>query len=259
VWAIERRKKMNRIKHSTWIFPGWIMIALFLAGALVVGPAKPAVADDRQEAAQIVEKARFTMENFMKDDNMDAFRDLLHRAEGVFIAPQLLKGAFIVGASGGNGVFLARDRKAGTWSSPAFYTIGGASFGLQIGGEASEVILLMMTDRGVNSLMGNSVKLGGDVGVAAGPVGIGAAASTANLSADVISFSRSKGLYGGISLEGAVVAVRGSLNEAYYGKPVTPTDIVIRRDVRNPDASALVQAVAKSATQKTAARKSAVR
>jgi lipid-binding SYLF domain-containing protein len=117
----------------------------------------------------------------------------------------------------------------------------------------------MITERGVNALMGNSVKLGGDVGVAAGPVGIGAAASTANLSADVISFSRSKGLYGGISLDGAVVAVRGSLNEAYYGKQVSPSDILVRHEVRNPHASGLIQAVAKSAAQKTAARKSSAR
>ncbi len=93
------------------------------------------------------------------------------------------------------------------------------------------------------------------MGVAAGPIGIGAAASTANLSADVISFSRSKGLYGGIALDGAVVAVRDALNQAYYGKQVTPTDILIRHEVRNPQAAGLIQAVAKSAVQKSAARK----
>lgn len=250
---------MNKMHHSAWIFPRWILAALFLAGVMLAAHTSLASADDQQEAAQIVEKARLTMDNFMNDENMGAFRDLLHRAQGVFIAPQLLKGAFIVGAAGGNGVFLARDKKTGSWSEPAFYTIGEASFGLQIGGEASEVVLLMMTDRGVNALLGNSVKLGGDVGVAAGPVGIGAAASTANLSADVLSFSRSKGLYGGISLDGAVVGVRGSLNEAYYGKQVNPTDILVRHDVRNPQASGLVQTVAKSAVQKTAARKSTAR
>ncbi len=154
-------KKMNRMQQSALMFLQWILAALFLGGTLLVAQASPASADDRQEAAQIVEKARLTMENFMNDESMNAFRDLLRRAQGVFIAPQLLKGAFIVGASGGNGVFLVRDKKTGGWSEPAFYTIGGASFGLQIGGEASEVILLMMTERGVNALMGNSVKLGG--------------------------------------------------------------------------------------------------
>jgi lipid-binding SYLF domain-containing protein len=132
---------------------------------------------------------------------------------------------------------------ADRWFGPAFYTIGGASFGLQIGGQASEVVLLAMTERGVDSMMASSFKLGADAGVAAGPVGIGVAASTANLSADILTFSRSKGLYGGISLDGAVVATRGGLNEAYYGKEVTPTDIFVRREVTNSQAKGLISEV----------------
>jgi lipid-binding SYLF domain-containing protein len=225
---------------------------IFLTIALVIFQIVPASADDQQEATQLVEKARLTLDSFMKDKNMGAFRDLLSRAERVLIAPQLLKGAFIIGASGGNAVLLVRDKKTGQWSEPVFYTIGGASFGLQIGGEASEVILLAMTDRGVTSFLGNSLKLGGDVGVAAGPVGIGAAAATANLSADILSFSRSKGLYGGISLDGAVVAPRASLNDAYCGKDVSPADILVRHDVTNAQASRLIEDVSKSAAQKSA-------
>ena len=102
--------------------------------------------------------------------------NLVKDARGVFIAPQILKGAFIVGASGGSGVLVARDSLTGRWLGPAFYTIGSASFGFQIGGSASEVVLLAMTDRGVNALLESSIKLGADVGVAAGPVGMGAAA-----------------------------------------------------------------------------------
>jgi len=229
-------------------------VTIFLTVTLLSSPVVPAFADDRKEAAQLVEKARLTLDSFMSDGNMGAFRDLLKKAQGVMIAPELLKGAFIVGVSGGNAVWLVRDKKAGQWSEPAFYTIGGASFGLQIGGEASEVILLAMTDRGVTSLLGNSIKLGGDIGVAAGPVGIGAAASTANLSVDILSFSRSKGLYGGISLDGAVVAVRSGLNEAYYGKKVSPTDILIRHTVINPQAARLIEEVSKSAAQRSAAK-----
>ncbi len=243
---------MNRNQCSRGMGVLWLFSVLFLSVALIPGPAAAASAADRQEASQLVEKARLTLEGFMSDNNMGAFRDLLRKADGVMIAPQLLKGAFIVGASGGNAVFLVRDKKTGQWTQPAFYTIGGASFGLQIGGQASEVILLVMTDRGVSSFMGNSIKLGGDVGVAAGPVGIGAAAATANLSADILSFSRSKGLYGGISLEGAVVAVRSGLNGAYYGKRVSPTDILVLHDVKNRQAMGLVEEVSKSAVQKTA-------
>ena len=140
-------------------------------------------------------------------------------------------------------------RRTGQWSGPAFYTIGEASLGLQAGGDASEVILLVMSERGIAALQASSVKLGADVGIAVGPVGAGASASTANLSADIITYARAKGLYAGISLDGAVVATRGALNKAYYGKDVTPTDILIRRAVTNPQSAELIEAVAKVAAR----------
>jgi lipid-binding SYLF domain-containing protein len=179
---------------------------------------------------------------------MGAFRDLLKKAKGVFISPQMLEGAFVFGVSGGSGVLVARDPGTGSWNGPAFYTVGEVSFGLQAGGKASEVVMLAMTDRGVNALLSPSVKLGADVGVAAGPVGAGASAATANISADILTFALSKGLYAGISLEGAVVAVRNEWNAAYYKKPgVTPTDILIRKDVNNPESAKLIAAVSRAA------------
>jgi lipid-binding SYLF domain-containing protein len=222
-------------------------VAFFLAAAMMITLATPASADDRQDAAQLVEKAEMTLQSFMSDSSMDAFRDLVKQAKGILVVPQLLEGAFVFGASGGSGVLLVRDGKADRWFGPAFYTIGGASFGLQIGGQASEVVLLLMTDRGVASMMASNFKLGVDAGVAAGPVGVGVAASTANLSADILTFSRSKGLYGGVSLDGAVVATRGGLNEAYYGKPVTSTDILVRREVTNAQAHGLLSRITKMA------------
>ena len=144
---------------------------------------------------------------------------------------------------------VVRDGKRGRWNGPAFYTIAGLSYGLQIGGQASEVILLAMTERGISSFLSSSLKLGADVGITAGPVGVGASASTANLSADILAFSRSKGLYGGISFDGAVVAIRRDWNRAYYGQPVTPTDILIRQEVTNPQAERLIVAVAKTAAR----------
>ncbi|HEX7504933.1 MAG TPA: lipid-binding SYLF domain-containing protein, partial [Syntrophales bacterium] len=176
--------------------------------------------------------------SFMSDKNFSEMRKLSRTAKGIFIAPQVLKGAFVIGASGGTGVFLVREAE-GKWTQPAFYTIGSVSLGFQIGGQASEVILLAMTDRGVTTLLQSSVKLGADVGIAAGPYGAGAQAATANISADILSFSRSKGLYGGISLDGAVVEVRDSLNNTYYGKHVTPTDILVKHDVSNPHSDKL--------------------
>jgi len=222
-----------------------------LVGALLFaasGMVSPSWANDAKDSAQLAEKARMTLENFVKAGEMEAFRSLLKDAKGIFIAPQILKGAFVVGASGGSGVFVVRDGKTGTWAGPVFYTIGEASFGFQAGGEASEVVLLAMTERGVTALLGNSAKLGADAGLAVGPVGMGAAASTANLSADIITFASSKGLFGGIALDGALVKVRNGLNKAYYHKKkVTPTDILVRRTVSNPRSEGLVRAVTMAA------------
>jgi len=220
------------------------------AGALLLALSAPAPAraDDAMDARQLVEKARLSFENLMATLQMDGLRDMIKTAKGVFIAPQVLRGAFVFGVSGGSGVFLARGEAPGQWGGPAFYTIGQASFGLQAGADASEVVLLAMTDRGVAALLSPSVKLGADASVAAGPVGAGVTAATANLSADIVSFSVSKGLYGGISVDGAVVATRGALNAAYYGKEVSTTDILIRRTVHNAEAASLIQVVNTAAT-----------
>ncbi len=218
-----------------------------LTGVLLVLPAAPVRADDKTDAQQLVDKARLTFEAFAADKEMEGLLALVKKAKGVLIYPSVLRGAFIFGASGGSGVLLAYDEKAKKWGGPAFYTIGEASFGLQIGGEASEVILVALSDRGVAALLATSTKLGVDTNIAVGPVGAGASAATANLSADIVSFSRSKGLYGGVSVQGAIVGVREGLNQAYYGKEVTPTDILLKRTVSNPQAKGLLSAVAKQA------------
>lgn len=199
-----------------------------------------ASADDATDARQLVERSKLTLETFMRAPETEGFRNLVRTAKGVFIAPQVLRGAFFLGASGGSGVFLARDSGGGGWLGPVFYTIGGISFGFQIGGEASEVIFLAMTDRGVSALLKDSVRLGADVGIAVGPIGAGVDASTANLSADILTFSRSKGLYGGISLEGAFVKVRGDWNSAYYGLNVAPADVLVTKVVTNRHALELI-------------------
>ncbi len=217
-----------------------LSILLFVAvilGAFLSTPGTVS-ATDKDDARAIVTKANISYTSFMSDKNFSEMRKLSRTAKGIFIAPQVLKGAFVIGASGGTGVFLVREAE-GKWTQPAFYTIGSVSFGFQIGGQASEVILLAMTDRGVTTLLQSSVKLGADVGIAAGPYGAGAQAATANISADILAFSRSKGLYGGVSLDGAVVDVRDSLNNAYYGKHVTPTDILVKHDVSNPHSDKL--------------------
>jgi lipid-binding SYLF domain-containing protein len=225
-----------------------LLVAIIMAFGFTVSHITQALADDASDATQLVQKATMSIENFTAAKDLAGFRDLLKNSRGVLISPQVLEGAFVFGISGGSGVFVVRDQKTGRWNGPAFYTIGEASFGLQAGAKDSQVIMLAMTERGVNALLSPSVKLGADISVAAGPVGAGASAATANISADIISYSLSKGLYGGLSLEGAVVAVRNEWNAAYFKKPgVTPTDILIRRDVSNPEAQKLIDEVSKAA------------
>ena len=220
------------------------VLALLVLGLTAVG--RPVAADDAQEARQLVEKARFTLENFVADKNMTALRDLLPKAKGVLVTPELLRAGFILGGSGGSAVYLARTPDGG-WAGPAFYTMGSASFGLQAGVESSEVVIVAMTDRGAKAMLDNSVKLGAGASVAAGPMGAGVAGATANLSADLIAYNRAKGLYGGIALDGALVTTRRDWNQAYYGKAASPADILVQRSVTNPQSAPLVQALEKAA------------
>lgn len=199
------------------------------AGLLVMFPV-PVTAAGPEDAQAIVDKARVTFDGFMKDEHYTWLHDNLGKAKGVVIFPQVLKAGFILGGSGGTGVLVLRDEKTCNWSEPAFYTIGSMTFGLQIGGEAAEVVMMVMSQKAVDSLLSSSFTLGGDTSVALGPVGMGA---KSNITADFISFAKAKGIYAGLNLEGSVVSVRDSINSSYYGRDVTPSDIIVKRDVDN--------------------------
>jgi lipid-binding SYLF domain-containing protein len=223
-----------------------------LVGCLTIAPSlpgpAPAHADDTADAQQLVERARIAFEGFLTDPmTSGSVRAVLAQARAVLIYPSILRLAFVFGGSGGSGILLARDPASNTWGGPAFYTIGQFSFGLQAGGDSADVVLAILTDRGLSALLSTSAKLGADIGVTAGPVGVGAEAATANLSADVVSYSRAKGLYAGMSVNGAVVATRGSLNQAYYGRDLTPSAILVSREARNPHAARLIESVSKVA------------
>jgi SH3 domain-containing YSC84-like protein 1 len=247
-----------------WVVLFLVAVVLFAGGAGVARGADDAAksdgtfektqaalgSSDARQARQIVDKAQMTLENFGKATQMNAFRDLLKDAKAIYVSPGLMKFAFIFGALGGNGVLMVKDDKTGEWSGPAFYTMGGGSFGLQIGGQSSEVVLLAMTNRGVTSLLSSSFKLGADASIAAGPVGMGASAATVNVSADILSFARAKGAFAGISLDGTVIKVRNGMNVAYYGGDVTPTDILVKRTVRNPHSDRLIAEVSRDTSSK---------
>ncbi len=226
-----------------FLFPAILAILLVSCASKTPAPATGAASDQgRMEAQQLVERSQMTFNSFVNDAKMGAMRDLLPRARGVFIVPQQIKGAFIVGAQGGSGVLVQRVRDTNEWAGPAFYTAAGASFGLQAGAQAAEVVLLIMSERGITAFMSNSFKLGLDAGIAVGPMGVGASAATANLSADILSFSRSKGLYGGVALDGTVIAPRDKWNFAYYEKSVKPTDILVK-GFKSPQAEGLLRAI----------------
>lgn len=237
-----RRKKTGLLMVRIFV----VIAASFLAWGVAFNPSD-VQANDKRDAEQLVDTARYTFESFTSGMDAKPFRDLLKKARGIFICPQMLRGAFVIGASGGTGVFVAKEPQTDTWLGPAFYTIGEVSFGLQAGGDASEIIMLAMTERGANAMLSSGVKLGADVSVAVGPVGAGADASTANFSVDILTFARSKGLYGGASLKGAVVKIREGLNNAYYGQTTSPTDILVRKNVNNQQAKNLLGTVAKYA------------
>ncbi len=197
------------------------------------------------EQQRLVDKARITVEELRADPNFRNLPGYLARAKAVVVMPELVKAGFIFGGEGGVGVLLARDAKSGEWSYPAFYTMAAASVGLQIGAQVSKVVLVVMTDGGLDKLMSDKLTLGADVSVAVGPVGGGLeAATTLNVEADIYSFSLAKGLFGGISLEGAVLVPDEEAAEAYYGKAVSSRAIVIHREVSNPGADGLRAALA---------------
>jgi len=224
------------------IFCAAVSVAIMLsAWTLISAPVLAAAdADDTQA---IVEKARITFNSFMRDKDYSYLQENIAKARGVVIYPQVLKAGFIFGGSGGNGVLFLKDKDMKDWSGPAFYTMGSVTFGLQIGGEAAEVVMLVMTQKAVDTLFSNSMKLGADASIAAGPVGAGA---KANIVADFISFARSKGAYAGLNLEGSVLDVRDSLNKVYYGQEVRPVDILVKRAVSNPGAKGLLDDLQKA-------------
>jgi len=213
---------------------------MFAAAAALVAPAVHAQAEQQK----LVDAADASLANFLKDPEMKWLQQNIGRAKAVLISPEVLKAGFIFGGSGGRAVLLARDPKSGKWAGPAFYALATASVGFQAGVSVSEVMMLVMTDKGMNGLLAPSFKIGGDASVAAGPVGAGA---SSNIVADLISFARAKGVYGGLNLDGTVVAVANDWNKAFFGKDVLPPDILIRMSVTNKAADPLLAAVAKAA------------
>ncbi len=197
------------------------------------------------EQQQIVDRARITVEALA---DPRAFPDLplyIKNAYGLVIVPQLVRGGFILGAQFGVGVLLVRDVQSGAWSDPVFVTLAGGSIGLQIGGETSELLLTLMNEGAVQKILDNNFKLGATVSGALGPVGARmGAGTTLRFGEDVYIFARNMGLFAGVTFEGTVIAPRHDWNERYYGRKVTPKEIIAGK-VANRGARALKQALAR--------------
>lgn len=210
----------------------WRLFAPFVLAILIMTVPALAPAGDHAEQQQLVEKARLTLEAFAADPDLkQPLRELGPQARALFIVPQFLRGAFIFGGAGGSGLLLVRDERTGKWGQPTFYNIGSASFGLQVGGDVSEIVLVVRTIKGLEEFYRSDFKLGGNVGMAVGPVGTGA--SVHGITADIISYARKKGAFAGIALDGAFVTVSDQSNTAYYGRPVRPVDIIMKGDISN--------------------------
>ena len=214
------------------------MVRIVLLAVLTLMPFAAHAQSDQQ---QLVDRATLAAQQMLNDrDGRDA-QYVLKRARAVMICPQVFKAGFLLGGQGGSCVLVARDG-AGSWSAPAFYGLGGGSIGFQAGIQDAEVMLLIMSDRGLNAVMDSQFKLGADASATFVDLGGGIeGATTAALRADIVGFTRARGLYAGISLSGSLMSSKSDWNQAYYGRPVAAQQIVLGMEATNPAADPLRQ------------------
>ncbi|WP_303977336.1 lipid-binding SYLF domain-containing protein [Dongia mobilis] len=233
---------MNILRKLTAPFLGLTLaLGLILPLGLSVGHMAPAHALTPQQ--ELIDKARISFEKLIGSYEFGELPGYLKRAKAVMIFPDLFKAGFVIGGEGGNGVLMVRDPNQG-WSQPAFYTLAAGSVGLQVGGQTSETIFTIMSDKALQAVLNDQMKFGGDMSVAAGPIGKGVGANTTtNLEDDVYTFAKTAGLFGGVSFNGAGILRKNDWNAAYYGPGVLPQQIVIDRKVSNPNTADLVTAL----------------
>jgi lipid-binding SYLF domain-containing protein len=224
------------------------LLALLLASALVT----PAFAADSGTEEDRVEQSGHVLKEILNIPE-GIPQDLLDKAECVIVLPSVKKAAFGIGGSYGRGVMICRSGNSytGPWGPPALYALEGASIGFQIGGQATDFVLLVMNPAGARSLLSSKVRLGADASAAAGPKGRTAEGATdVVMSAEILSYSRNKGLFAGVSLEGSTLRSDGSANEKLYGQKLSARDIIRRGKVKNPPSAAELVEVLNSKSPK---------
>jgi SH3 domain-containing YSC84-like protein 1 len=204
------------------------MKRILIGAACITIAAVSVFASDLNKEQKRLEESGVVMQEVLNvPDNIP--HELLEKAECVIVFPNLMKAAFVVGAQYGRGAMVCRtgEKFRGPWGAPAMYALEGGSIGFQIGGEATDLILLVMNDRGMESILSSKVKLGADASIAAGPKGRDASADTdAWMRAEILSYSRSRGLFAGISLEGSTIRPDDDASADVYGHPMRAKDIV---------------------------------
>ena len=218
-------------------FAGLLALLLF---------ATPANAQTEQQT--LVDRATLTVQEMFSDQvNPDA-RRLLKNAKGIMICPRVFKAGFIIGGQAGECVLIGAAN--GAWTNPAFYGFGSGSIGFQIGVQDAQIAFIILTEKGLAALMDSQFKVGADASVAVASFGAGiSGATTAALRADIIAFSQARGLFAGIALDGSLISQRADWNQAYYGKFLSPQDIVLNRQGNNPGADPLREVLAQLAGQ----------
>jgi len=218
------------------------LVVLFLASSVAFA--------DRADEVKRLQHATEVFNEIMKTPDKGVPEDLLSKAEGIGIVPGLKKGGLGIGGKYGKGVVMCR--KAGGWSAPAFITIEGGSFGLQIGFTAVDVVMLFMNRKGIDKLMGDKFTIGADATAAAGPVGRQTAAQTnARMDAEILTYSRAKGLFAGVSLDGATLRPDKDDNRDFYGKDVDARKILLEGAIPMPsEAQSLAAALSRTSPNK---------
>lgn len=205
-----------------------VVLALFAV-------ARPVAQEDRREADRLRD-AVAVLDEVMSAGDKAVPRSIMERAEAIAVFPSLVKAGFVVGGQRGHGAISVRDPKTGAWSSPAFLTITGGSFGLQIGAQAVDLVLVVQNRRGLDQLLKNQFKIGADAAVAAGPVGRDASASTdIQMRAQILSYSRTRGIFAGITLNGSTIRQDRDANERFYGQYFRTGQIVFDGRASSPD------------------------
>ncbi|MFZ0035878.1 MAG: lipid-binding SYLF domain-containing protein [Candidatus Acidiferrales bacterium] len=218
---------------------GMIVLTGILALAMTSNAKDPnSNTNAKDEVARLQNSGKVMQEILNVPDDIP--RDLLDKARCVVVMPSVLKAAFVVGGSYGRGTMVCRTGKnfSGSWGAPAMYALEGASVGFQIGGEATDFVFLVMDNRGASSLLHSKVKLGGDASAAAGPVGRSAEADTdAYMRAEILTYSRARGVFAGVSLEGSTLRPDGDANRNLYGRDVSASNIIAEGSVQAPPAA----------------------